>query len=158
MIWSWRHDTQWLVATHTHSVSLSLISKLVLETRFLVGKFQPPLGTLLLALQLLLLILPERGERKRGEEGREEEWMGRGEWRGELEDKRKAWGGGKWEKGERKEWARAMMHKPWVTLTDLMLVTPMLLQKSLKTCLDRKCRKSNQREILTLNYIGHLDR
>lgn len=57
------------MATHTHSVPLSLISKLVLETRFLVGKFQPPLGTLLLALQLLLFILPERGERERGEGG-----------------------------------------------------------------------------------------
>lgn len=59
------------------------------------------------------------------------------------------------EREEREE--GAMMHKSWVSLTDLILVTPMLLQKSLKTCLDRKCRKYNQRENLDSKQ-GHLRR
>ena len=157
MTWSWRHDPQWLVATHTHSVPLSLISKLVLETRFLVGKFQPPLGTLLLALQLLLLILPEeRWEGKRG--GRRSGWEGESEEENWKTIERHGMAGSERRERGRNEQGQWCTIKPWVTLTDLMLVTPMLLQKSLKTCLDRKCRKSNQREILTLNYIGHLDR
>ena len=61
---------------------------------------------------------------------------------------REGYGGGEWEGREtrRKQWTRAMIHKPWVTLTDLMMLTPMFLQTSLKTCQDRKCRQCNQRE------------
>ena len=96
------------MATRTHSVPLSLIGKLVLETRFLVGKLQPPLGTLLLALQLLLLILPGRGEGEyRGEMNK---WEGGGvDGKGESEEEgdrktREGYGGREVrEKRERKE-------------------------------------------------------
>ena len=62
-----------------------------------------------------------RGRVKRREIGRQERGMGSGEC----------------ERRKRGSNEHVMMHKPWATLTDLMLVTPMLLQKSLKTCQDK---------------------